>query len=286
MGHYYILGLVLGHFLIAAHPFPQHHSTYPFPSDNTFRCFCNHGDPVINNAKGDIMYISNFRIDHFFSKIHPHIRAPYILISHEGWHSVPGAFGKYLDDPKLIAWFAKNVDRTHPKLFPLPIGIPNKQYIGGNLTIIQNTIRNAKPTTQRRNDKLIYLNLTIGSNRQAAVKALKNKPFTFYQERVPFAQYMNQLSQFKFVASPNGLGVDCHRTWEAMLVGTIPIVTRSSICKMFDDLPVLIIDSWDQVTREFLEEKFEEITSKSYNLKKLYADYWFDQISQIQKKNR
>lgn len=235
------------------------------------------------------MYISNFSVARFFSTIHPRIKHPYILVSHEGWHSVPGNFAKYLDDPKLIAWFAKNIDRDHPKLFPLPIGIMNLPYIGGNTKHIVHAIKSAKPPKERPSDKLVYFNMIIRSNpkeRGACSKALKDKPFTFNQERVPFGTYIRTMAQFKFAASPNGLGVDCHRTWEALLVGTIPIVTRSAICKMFEDLPVLIIDSWDQVTEEFLNEKFIEITSKSYNLEKIYANYWFDTIRAIQKKYR
>jgi hypothetical protein len=36
-----------------------------------------------------------------------------------------GEFEAFLDDPKLLAWFAQNTDLSHhPKLHPIPIGIP------------------------------------------------------------------------------------------------------------------------------------------------------------------
>ncbi len=267
----------------------QQLSSYPFISSSTFACFADHGNNLGKSRPGDIVYVDNFSIKNFFRNIHPRINAPYILISHNGWPSIPGTLAQYLDDPKLIAWFGKNIDRNHPKLHPLPIGLVGINQPEGNINIVKAAIADAPPSTSRSTEKLVYMNMTIRCNpkeRGAALNALREKEFCQFSERKPFPQYIKELSQFRFVASPNGLGIDCHRTWEAMLVGTIPIVTRSSIVELFDDLPVLIIDNWSQVTREFLEQKFEEITSKSYNLKKLYADYWFEQIRKIQQKYR
>ena len=36
-------------------------------------------------------------------------------------------------------------------------------------------------------------------------------------------------AQFAFVASPPGNGFDCHRTWEALILGCIVIVQNSSV---------------------------------------------------------
>lgn len=261
----------------------HHLSTYPFISDMTFMNIVDREHNLAATQPGEIVYEDNLSIEHFFQRKHPIIPNPYILISHGGWHSVPGNFAKFLEDPKLIAWFGKNAVIKHPKLHQLPIGIPNRAYCDVD-SLIQ-TIKNAVEPTKRRTDKLVYLNMTIGCNpkeRNAALK-LKNKEFSTYSDRVSQKQYFTELAQHRFVASPNGLGIDCHRTWEALLVGTIPIVTKSPITALFDDLPVLIIEDWNQITREFLEEKFVEITSKSYNLEKLYADYWFNKIREVQR---
>ena len=258
-------------------------SSYPFISDLTFRTLAN-GNDTGRLRPGDIVFVDSLlSMENFFRNTHPRIKVPYILITHSGWPSVPGKLARYLDDPKIIAWFTKNMDRNHPKLHPLPIGLANKGQPHGNTDVIKKAIESAPVPTSRRTDKLVYVNITLCTNeRKALLNSLKNEEFCQCNERKPFAQYMKELSQFRFVVSPHGIGIDCHRTWEAMLVGTIPIVRRSSIVELFDDLPVLIIDSWDELTRELLEEKFEEITSKSYNLKKLYADYWFDQIRKVQ----
>ena len=50
---------------------------------------------------------------------------------------------------------------------------------------------------------------------------------------------MLEISKFKFVLSPPGAGIDCHRTWELLYLDCIPIVQSSTINELYDDLPVL-----------------------------------------------
>ena len=65
-------------------------------------------------------------------------------------------------------------------------------------------------------------------------------------------------------------------------MGAIPVVKHSTIDRVFDGLPVLLIDDWQEVTPEFLEKKYEEMTHKKYNMERLFADYWLQQIQYIQ----
>ena len=47
----------------------------------------------------------------------------------------------------------------------------------------------------------------------------------------------------------------------------------------FNDLPILQVDDMCTLTKSYLEEKYEEIMSKEYNLDKLKISYWLNQIS-------
>ena len=49
-----------------------------------------------------------------------------------------------------------------------------------------------------------------------------------------------------FVPSPAGNGLDCHRTWEALYLGCIPVVLRSEYCGD-NSWPVMLVDSWDEL---------------------------------------
>ena len=88
------------------------------------------------------------------------------------------------------------------------------------------------------------------------------------------------------MASPCGNGDDCHRTWEALLLGCIPIVEKSPVNELFIDLPVICIENWGILTRSFLQKKVRELQKRPFNQEKLYADYWFNCIRSDQKRCR
>ena len=43
----------------------------------------------------------------------------------------------------------------------------------------------------------------------------------------PFAEYLKDLRASYLCLSPAGDGIDTHRTWESLYLGTVPVVTRS-----------------------------------------------------------
>ena len=47
----------------------------------------------------------------------------------------------------------------------------------------------------------------------------------------------------------------------------------------FEGLPILLIDRWDELTEEFVNTKYREISSKKYDVSKLYMSYWADIIN-------
>jgi hypothetical protein len=53
------------------------------------------------------------------------------------------------------------------------------------------------------------------------------------------SQTWGEMCKYSFVLSPFGNGYDCHRTWEALLLGCIPIMKKSRIDSLFKYLPVL-----------------------------------------------
>ena len=92
--------------------------------------------------------------------------------------------------------------------------------------------------------------------------------------------YFSELKKHRFLISPAGNGLDTHSTWEALLSGCIPIVPKSALDSLFEDLPVWLVESWDEVTNEAVKEKIEEFTApgKKYKWEKLFIHYWEEQI--------
>ena len=87
-----------------------------------------------------------------------------------------------------------------------------------------------------------------------------------------------QQSKYSFVISPLGLGMDCHRTWEALALGCIAIVKRSPICVVFEDLPVLIVDNWRDLNASLLDKTLIDFSKKEFNMNKLTLKYWMTKM--------
>ena len=71
------------------------------------------------------------------------------------------------------------------------------------------------------------------------MKALAEVPkeLVFYQpEPVNRMVTWKKQTEYAFVISPHGGGYDCHRTWEALVLGCIPIVKTSKIDILYDDV--------------------------------------------------
>ena len=87
----------------------------------------------------------------------------------------------------------------------------------------------------------------------------------------------NILKSYRFCISPPGAGIDCHRHWESLLLGTIPILLSSTIDSLFDDVPVIILKSikdFGKINDIYLNEKYKEILEKikegNYNFDKFF----------------
>jgi hypothetical protein len=63
-------------------------------------------------------------------------------------------------------------------------------------------------------------------------------------------------------------------------MGSIPIVKTSTLDPMYKDLPVVIIQKWEDINEQFLHNEYEKIQKQSYNFEKLYVDYWISLINE------
>jgi hypothetical protein len=261
-------------------------SSAPYLSGDTFRAYA---DFIIDETNlpfspeevtpGSTIFLKVDYMDRFFKEIHPRIPSRYILITHNGDHGIPGACAAMLDDDKLIGWFGQNTEGyIHPKLHPIPIGIANKYWGHGN-TEVFDSVRSQLPGFAKKH--LAYMNFNLGTyfhERSRVYNLFVNQPFCFASSHKGLDSYLAETASSKFVLSPRGNGLDCHRTWEVLYMGAIPIVRSSTADAMYEGLPVVIIQDWHEITQEFLEKKYEEMSKQTYQMEKIYADYWFTLI--------
>lgn len=226
----------------------------------------------------------------------PQLQHNVILITHGSDKNITGEYHYIADNAHIRHWFAINCAEEHPNITPVPIGLENQWYHNsGNVrsfkklqknltfTLAQSGNAKAKQTTKKPK-VLIALNFaTNPQKRFACYQSFWHKPIT--EELPSFIcsdLYRKLAVQYMFIASPEGNGLDCHRTWEAMYLGVVPIVADSYMNRYFArlGLPILPVAQWSLIadkTQEELAALYADITAKSDRCT-LDFSFWAEKI--------
>jgi hypothetical protein len=157
----------------------------------------------------------------------------------------------YLARPELKAWFAVNAVLRHPKLRARPFGI------GGLATPEHTAILRTVQRKRTSKRQLFHCQFEVSRNpfERGYCLAQTGIPLSPW---VPWPAYLEELAAAYFCISPNGIGIDCVRTWEALLVRTIPVVRRSLVTEHHRDFPLIVLDDWAEFrTIDFSPELYE-----------------------------
>jgi hypothetical protein len=109
--------------------------------------------------------------------------------------------------------------------------------------------------------------------REVAVKNLETNGFQ--NTSVSPERYFYELPKYKFVVSPEGNGLDCHRHYEALMAGCIPILQRNpQIEKKYSGCPILWTTDYSEITTSYLEEKYSEMIDQNYDFSCLNLSHY------------
>jgi hypothetical protein len=87
--------------------------------------------------------------------------------------------------------------------------------------------------------------------------------------------YFKTLSSYKFVISPEGNGIDCHRHYEALIAGCIPIIERNHLIETkYKGCPILYTTDYSEITEEYLNKKWDEMIECEYDFSRLFLQYY------------
>jgi hypothetical protein len=270
--------------------------------------------PIVDVAKynnfigikpNDTIYICNTAIPFFCKNILPNIPFPICVVSGDSDTTTPNDYPttqlqNFYQDAKIIHWFSQNMQLSFsPKITQIPIGLDyhtmsqNKTSWGNQITSKEqekqlcHILRHSKPFWERQCK--IYANFQFLMTTRYAKERLDvicrfaedAEDLIFFEphklER--YDTWQNQ-TKFAFVISPQGNGMDCHRTWEALCLGCIPIVKTSALDPLFYDLPVLVVNNWQEITKDLLNHtvaNFKNIVS-TFKYEKLTLQYWKQKI--------
>lgn len=266
--------------------------SYPYLSGDGLRCISDkiYDEQITCKAKeikiGDIVFVSSEKLFEWFTVIHKDITQPYILISHNGDSSVNEKIITFLDN-KIIHWFAQNNTYTHTKITPLPIGIENRKWFMSGWYLLSE-IQKLKRVSSKKNRVLYGFNVKTNIQERSVAKSIldNTKVADSLETRIKPKQYFHILNNYKFVASPEGNGSDCHRTWEAIILGVIPILRNVSHNQIFKkrDMPVLLVNEWkelENITENDLNMIYNQLSIIKCD--EIFLEYWMKLIFDTKK---
>jgi len=214
------------------------------------------------SKKPEKIFLFTDWVDIFKQQILPKIDYQFKLITH---NADTGVYEKHLDllnDNRLLKWFGMNCHVEHEKLVPIPIGIANEQWPHGDERLLERVMSKTVEKINR-----IYCNFNPLTNpfRRKVLDQIRTNPVVDIEKnRLDHKSYWEKLATYKYVISPPGNSVDCHRIWESLYLGTIPICLNDIPLKTFTDLPIMFIESFEDF----------ELKESDGKVERLSFDYW------------
>lgn len=210
----------------------------------------------------------------------PRASIPFIVSGHSDFPLIESIVKRY----PTTKWFAVNNQTSN--VCGIPLGITNNTYeselhhIYGNTDIMVQTVN--KP---RNIINLVYMNFSVHTypvERTKVWNMFKNKAWVSVEEPENSLygrqRFLENARNHSFVLCPRGNGIDTHRLWETLYMGSIPIVIRDIAHSGWTDLPILFVDSWEEVSEERLQKELVRFQNTHWNMEKLLIRYWIQRI--------
>lgn len=241
---------------------------------------------------GETIYLHPDALRNFIIHYLPNLKFKFVLVSGDSDTTVPqdnrNEATFLLGHPLLICWYSQNCTEVSEKLRQLPIGLDfhtlergayswgpqqslNSQY--QDIINLQN-LKIPKLSKCYANFQFL-MNTRYAQDRLNAINQIPRNLVFYEPSKTTRIICWNNMLKYKYVISPHGNGLDCHRTWEALVLGCIPIMKSSPLDPLFEGLPVLIVKEWSDITQELLDT-FEENNSQ---IQKLELSYWIQEFN-------
>ena len=272
--------------------------SFPFISPDTFRALC---DVVIENnqvtrrsqmAARSVIFFDLSEIEgtetHFdeapsLTLLNTELQAlsepPVVIMSHGDLLPSPSLLTEIADRSARL--FAINAVEETEKIRAIPLGLENfSRNINGRLKDYFGSLDSPSERPRTRNVFTAFEPENNPSVRGPLVELLRGSRFGWSRRRMSPEQYREAVSESMFVLSPPGRGLDCHRTWEAIYLGAVPVVLEGSLPPgLLHDLPIHAVSSYEHflnLSHSDMAGLFQEVCA--VNARKAYMPFWVDAV--------
>ena len=247
---------------------------------------------------GDLVWVRLSWIKSFVSQVLPLIKARFVLVTADSDVGVPTPIMaealQILEYPNVVHWFAQNCEGPGflSRMSPIPIGIDfhtlSERPLWGEGTASpqeqERELRSIREEFQPVQDRIhkVYIDFAWqpahlyrpAKRQQILARLLTNECVVFQSRPLPRRELWRKWGEHAFVLSPHGVGLDCHRTWEALACGNIVLVPSSSLDGLYEGLPVVPVKDWSEITPGNLEMWLERYSKCDVAEEKLTNKYW------------
>ncbi len=225
-------------------------------------------------------YSDTYRVEELFQRLPQSPGREVVVVTHNADRGVTADLVNAMP-PNVVAWYSQNVCHAHPKVHPIPIGLENERWFPEQRKKHKILDYRAAPVAPT---KLLYMNHAIGTN-----AAARQRPYDLFEGKAwctavrgangqNYDGYLRDIAEHFYVLSPEGNGIDCHRTWEAIYMNRVPILIRNANTRLYEDLPVLLVDDWSAVTEQRLRDGIDRFLAADYDFEKLTFSFWRSRI--------
>ncbi len=243
-------------------------SSYPFLSGDTFKSFCAFEFDGLGNLHLNSDIDSRFvKSDFIFAHAFPDSTAAmnlyqnlhvtglesfseYSLIIHNG-DQIPSEEEMLFLSKLFKRIYSVNWLGDRKIAIPLPIGLENRsKRRNGVPRDFAKMVSAGLPDWVNRDIELLvcFSMHTNVTERSAALDICAEiKGVQIFLDPMTPKEYRKLVLRSKYVLSPPGNGPDCHRTWESIYLGAVPIVHQSFWPDFEMQLPVEVVKDWNQI---------------------------------------
>lgn len=195
------------------------------------------------------------------------------------------------DDPRILRWYAQNIDTAWPKFEPIPLGCWELD----GTKLLRFALGQERLTSLYSRPLKAFCANRIRPGEQWELRRIVESralnewsKHVDYFHAVPPEEFFSVISGYPLVMCVGGGGLDpAPKAWTSLLAGSIPIIERNATTLAYQDLPVVFIDSWAtfELSQETMlkwigerERFFSDPHLRKQVLRQLSIGHWLQKI--------
>eukprot|EP00808_Paulinella_micropora_P000214 g5650.t1 len=285
------------------HGFPPHYYTWLRTGDKTrYWYMWWYADNFRQCPNNSLIWIRMIDINTFAHAVLPKFEHSFILITTDGDDTIPKSLKegrKILSHPLLTQWYTQNYGFFESDVSPtfnelrkekmrlLPIGLDlHTNWPGGigwkGLIMLRNSSRQISESNKYK----VYVDAMSPTHpvRKQLLRSLEKEGcipnIVRGTARMGQEKVWEAYRSYGFALAPRGNGLDTHRFWEMLFLGTIPVVESSSLDPLYTDLPVLVLRNWTQLCGVNWTYEYSRLSKSPISLPVpddlMTMPYWFN----------